>query len=182
MSIIDDVQARLGPEEINQISRQLGVEPSTAQTAVQAALPNLVAGMAGHAQTPNGEQAIEGLLGSHGNILGNLGSILGGGGQSGGSILGSILGSHDEAVGQEVQQASGLDSTKVRQLLMMLAPIILGVLAHRRSQQSAAAPTQSQGGQGTGEVLRQEAQEAQQRSPGVGGLLGKILSHVESPR
>ena len=77
------------------------------------------------------------------------------------------------------KQASGLDSEKVRKLLMMLSPIVLGVLARRQfgGQNAQQADPEQLGG-----VLHQEAQTAAQQSPHVGGLLGKILGAVQSPR
>jgi hypothetical protein len=170
MSIIETVQQRVGAPEIQQISQQLGIDNATAQRAVQSALPALVAGMAGHAQQPAGEQRIQSLLGSHADILGNLGGLLGGGAPADSGILGSVLGQHQATVNNEVQQTSGLDSTKSRQLLMILAPIVLGALAHKRAE------NQQRGN--VGDVLKQEAQQ----SPRAGGLLGKILAHVEMPR
>lgn len=181
MNVVDIVHQHLGANELEQISQQLGVDQATAQQAVQAAVPSLVAGMAGQAQDPQGAGTIEGLLGSHGGILGNLGSILGAGASAdGGGILGNILGKHTDTVGNEVQQSTGLDSAKTRQLLMILAPIVLGALARRRQQ---SAQTTAAGSQpGLDQVLKQDAQTAQAKSPHIGGLLGKILNHVETPR
>jgi hypothetical protein len=180
VSLIDLVQQNLGPAELQQISQQMGVDQPTAERAIQSALPSMVAGMAGTSQEPAGANTIESLLGSHSGVLGNLGGLLRAGAPAdGGGILDSILGRHGDAVNQHVQQASGFDSAKTRQLLMILAPIVLGALARHRSQ----AQTAPAGGQpNVGDVLRQEAQTAQQQTPGMGGLLGKILSRVETPR
>jgi hypothetical protein len=174
MSLVDIVQQNLGPTEIEQISKQLGVDPATAQRAVQSAVPSLVAGMAGHAQDPAGASSIESLADAHSNVLGNLGSLLGAAAPGDGGILGKILGQHHDTVNQDVQQSSGLDSTKARQLMMILAPIVLAALARHRSQ-SQQTP-QAQGN--LGDTLRNEAQ----KSPRMGGLLGKILAQVETPR
>jgi len=187
MSLIDLVQQHLGPNEIQQISQQLGVDSGTAEQAVQSALPSMVAGMAGQSQDPAGASSIQSLLGSHAGMLGSLGGLLGGGGGgglggmlgslaggSGGGLLGSILGRHESAVHEEVQQTTGLDSGKTKQLLMILAPIVLAALAHKHAQASTGG-----GEPDLGNVLTQEAQQAQQRSPRTGGLLGSILSHVE---
>ena len=54
MSIVDLVHEHLGTEEIQNISQQLGVEPATAQSAIQAAVPMIVGGMAGTASQPQG--------------------------------------------------------------------------------------------------------------------------------
>lgn len=168
MSILDLVQQHLGPQEMEQIAQQLGTDPASARQAVDAALPALVGGMASTAQHPDGESQIRTLAGSHGNALGDLGSIIGGGG-AGGGILGSILGRHEPDVQQGVQQASGLDSAKARKLLMILAPIVLSALARRSMGGAATSPTtpgtQPSGG-GLGDVLG---------GGGLGGVLGGVL-------
>jgi hypothetical protein len=174
VSIVDLVQQHLGSNEIQQISQQIGADPATTERAIQTAVPMLVAGMAGTAQQPDGATQIQSLLGTHGNVLGNLGAMLGAGAPAdGGSILGSILGSHRDTVQQGVQQTSGLDAAKTKQLLMILAPIVIGALARRHSQSANAD---------LGTVLNTEAQTAKESSPQVGGILGKILNQVQTPR
>lgn len=183
MSVVDLVHDHLGPQEIQQISQQLGVDPATAQNAVQAAVPMMVGGMASTADQPGGATAIQSLFGSHGGVLDNLGSILSAGAPGdGGGILGQILGRHQNTVQSGVQQASGLGSDQTRKLLMILGPIVLAALARRHAQpaaQESASPDASLGG-----ALRRDAEAAQAKtqSPHIGGLLGKILSHVETPR
>ena len=172
-SLLDMVQQHLGPTEINQISQQLGVAPGQAQSAVSAALPMIVGGMASHASQPAGADAITQSLTAHSGILGNLGGLLGGGGVAdGGGLLGKVLGQHQAPVQQGVSQASGLDSEKTKKLLLMLAPIVMGVLA-RKQAASQANPAQ------VGEELKRESQTAQQQAqthaPQLGGLLGQIF-------
>lgn len=170
-SILDLVKQHLGSPEIAQIGQQLGTDPATTQKAVDAALPALVGGMANTAQQPQGESELQTLVSSHGGgLLGNIGSMISGGGASGG-ILGSILGQHQPAVEDGVQQASGMSSDKTKQLLMMLAPIVLSALAKRTS-----------GSNGMGDVLKQDAAQAHQQTQGgpMGGVLGKILGGLGS--
>ena len=172
-SLLETVQQNLGPNEINQISQQLGVNPGEAQSAIAAALPMIVGGMASHASQPGGADAIHQSLASHGGVLGNLSGLLGAGGPAdGGGLLGKILGQHQAPVQQGVSQASGLDSEKTRKLLLMLAPIVMGVLARR---QAAGQTNPAQ----VGEELKRESQTAQQQAqtqvPQLGGLLGQIF-------
>jgi hypothetical protein len=198
MSLIDLVQQHLGAQEIEQISQQLGTDPNTAQSAVQAAVPMMVGGMASTASQPTGASQIQSLLGSHGGLLDNIGGLLGSGAaggilgslggmigtpaDGGGGLLGKILGHHETTVQQGVQQASGLNSDQTKKLLMILGPIVLAALARRHAQ----ASTQGADDTSLTNVLQQDAQAAQAKaqssSPHVGGLLGKILSHVEAPR
>lgn len=184
MSVIDLVQQHLGPQEIQQISQQLGVDPAAAQTAVQAAVPMIVGGMASTADQPAGASTIQSLFGSHAGVLDNVGSVLSAGAPAdGGGLLGKILGQHQQTVQQGVQQASGLAPDQTRKLLMILGPIVLAALARRHAQAAASAGTTATD-TSLGNVLRRDAEAAQAKAPSthVGGLLGKILSYVETPR
>jgi hypothetical protein len=183
-SILDLVQQHLGQQEISQISQQLGADPAATQQAVNAALPALVGGMASTAQQPQGAGALQGLLGSHAGVLGSLGSLFGAGGGApadGGGLLGTMLGQHQTAVQQGVQQASGLGSDQSRKLLMMLAPVVMGALAKRAMDHGSAQqdPAQLQ------QVLQQDGAQAQEQAQAhshqMGGLLGKLMSMAESP-
>jgi hypothetical protein len=181
MSLLDTVQQHLGPNEIQQISQHIGADPATTSSAIQAAIPMMVGGMAHHAQQPDGASAIENAVASHTPAdmlggLGNLGGILSGamsGGGGGGGLLGSILGRHTDTVQNGVQNASGLDSTKVKALLAMLAPLVISAIAKHQSSQ----PSDSQGGLGS--ILQQATAAAQQNSGSqAGGVLGQIFGKM----
>lgn len=177
MALMDIVQQHLGQSQVTQISQQLGVSPSVAQTAIAAAIPMIMGGMARHASQPQGAQSVQQAITAHDGVTDDVGSVLQAGppadvsGGSGG-LLGRILGSHRDTVQQNVQQASGLDPEKAKKLLMMLSPVVLGVLArHQFGGQSAQQASPGQ----LSSVLHEEAQSAAQQAPHVGGLLGKIL-------
>jgi hypothetical protein len=83
--------------------------------------------------------------------------IFGGGGPASaprqadaGGILGHILGGGQGTVVQEASAKSGLDSGQVAQIVMMLAPIVMGYLG-RQKQEQGVGPD------------------------GLGGLLGGLL-------
>lgn len=188
MSLLDAVQEHLGQNEIGQIAQQLGVSPAQAQTAVSTALPMMLGGMAGHAAQPEGQATIQQAVSAHQDAAGNVSQLLQAGppadqGGAAGGLLGRVLGSHRDTVQQGVQQASGLDSDKTRKLLMMLAPVVLGILARRHfgsagGSASASAPDAGQ----LRDELQNAAQSAAKQSPHMGGLLGKIMNAVETPR
>ena len=182
MSLIDSVQQQLGPNQIDQISQQLGVSPGVAQSAVSAALPMILAGMARHAQQPDGATTLDQAITAHADVPNNLSSVIAAGppadaSTGGGGLLGRILGTHRDTVTGGVQQASGLDADKAKTLVLMLSPILLGILARRQFGGAAAKSPGALSG-----TLQQEAQTAAQSSPHVGGLLGKLLNAVEAPR
>lgn len=197
--ILDTVRQQLTPETIGQIGQQLGMDEATTRQAIAGALPVVLGGMAGRADDPANAAAIEaesanysalgGLGGliprgdspagdSSGGVLGGLGSILGGGGLGG--VLGSVLGSHDRVVEDGVTQASGLDSHRAKQLMMILVPLVLaGIARHKSSQGRETAQV--------GPDLRSDAQSAQayaeRKAPHTGGLLGSIMNQVmQKPR
>lgn len=159
MSLLDLVQQQIGPDGMQQISKQIGADPAATERAVQSALPMMLGGMASTAQQSSGDDALQSAI-----------SAIGGGGGIGG-MLGSILGQHHGTVQDGVQEASGLDAGKAGKLLMVLAPFIIRALAQHQSATSA-----QQGG-GLSGGLQQAATEAAQTagSPAVGGILGKIL-------
>ena len=195
MSLLDLVQQQLGPSGTEQIASQIGADPGTTSTAIQAALPMLLGGMAGAARQPGGADAISGLLGqgggggSLGGMLGGLlgggaggalGGLLGGGGGGGamGGVLGGVLGGHQDAVQNGVQQSSGLNSDQTKRLLTILVPVVLAALANKRQQQQAAGAGAGAdlNHNGIPDALEHEAREAQAQAPGhIGGLVGKIL-------
>ena len=204
-SILDMVQQQLGGGAINQISQQIGADPSTTQSAVQMALPMILGGLAHNTTQPGGAEALHAALDDHtntldglsgilgagatpgtapANSLGGLGGMFGGvgtadragfggglgdllGGALGGKLLGHILGGRRPDVEQTVSQNSGLDPQQVGRLLMVLAPIVMGVLA-RKKQQEGLNPGQ------LGTVLQQGQQQA---AGGLGGLLGQVFGN-----
>jgi hypothetical protein len=183
--ILDTVQQQLGPDTVNQISEQLGVDPATTQQAITAALPVVLGGMASHANDPAAAAAIHdeadnhaGLLGGlipggAGGMLGGLASAVGAGGL--GSVLGSVLGSKNTQVQDGVSKASGLDPQRAKQLMFILVPIVLAAIAHHK-RTSGLAPSE------VGPTLQNQARtaqaEAERQAPHMGGLLGGIMSHV----
>ena len=168
-----EVLSHLDQAHIQAIAAQLGVDPTQAQNAIQQAMPLLIGGLAKNASTGQGADVLHSVLGDHaGNsVAGILGSVLGGGGQTGGTaggmaILGHIFGSRQDQAAQGLGQASGIGSQNAGQLLAILAPVVMGVLGNMSQRQGMSAS-------GLGGVLGQEAQRIGQS--GAGGLLGAVL-------
>lgn len=172
-SILDTLRQQLGPNEIQQISRTIGADPAATSTAISAALPALLGGLSRNASTPQGAAALHNALDEHdGSILNNLGGLLGGGAAAGigGAILGHIFGSQRSGVEQGVGRATGLSAQQVGQLLMMLAPIVMGVLGRAKQQSGLDASRLP-------DVLQQTTNQMQQESPSLGGLAGMLDSN-----
>ncbi len=162
-SLEDLLGQEQGMQAVGQISQQVGAEPSIVNTAIQAALPMILGGLANNAATPEGAESLNGALDRDhdGSLLGNLGglgSMIFGGQEAAppprqadaGGILGHIFGDSQGQVAQEVSNKSGLSLSQVAPILMMLAPIVMSYLGQQKQQQGVGAD-------------------------GLGGLLGGLL-------
>ena len=193
-SLVDTVMSHLGDAQIQQIATQLGTDPDSARNAIEHALPLIVGGMANQASTSAGADSLHNALSDHagssvseilGGLLGGgaggggLGGILGGGSNAGagsfgsgigGAILGHIFGANASAANQGLGQATGLGSQNAGQLLAILAPIVMSVLANHVQQQGLSPG-------GLGGALGQQGQQIQQQGGLAGGLLNAVLGH-----
>src|SRR5688572_30080742 len=106
-SLQDLLGQQQGSEAIQQISQNVGAEPSAVNTAIQAALPMILGSLANNASTPQGAESLNNALEQdhNGGILdnlGGLGSMIFGGQEAAppprqadaGGILGHILGNN----------------------------------------------------------------------------------------
>lgn len=160
-SLQDLLGQQQGNEAVEQITRDVGAEPSMVNSAIQMALPALINGLANNVSTPQGAQSLNNALEQDhsGGILNNLGGLsdMIFGQRSApprqadaGGILGHIFGTNQGQVAQEVSNRSGLNIGQVAQILMFLAPIVMGYLGKEKKQQGVGAD-------------------------GLGGLLGGLL-------
>lgn len=164
LSLQDLLGQDQGNAALGEISNTVGAEPSLVNSAIQMALPAIIGGLAKNAADPQGAQSLDQALSRDhdGSILGNLGglgSMILGQLQTpeptpkqldAGGILGHILGNNQGPVVQQVSNNTGLNMGQVAQILMMLAPLVMGYLGQQKQQQGIGAD-------------------------GLGGLLGGLL-------
>ena len=141
-----------GEEALNEISNNVGAEPSLVNSAIQMALPAILGGLANNASTPQGAESLNSALDQHdGGILDNLGGlgsmIFGQQEQAAppppqynaGGILGHIFGNNQGQVAQQVSNQTGLGMGQVAQILMFLAPLVMGYLGKQKQTQGIDA-------------------------------------------
>lgn len=149
-SLQDLLGQEQGSQAVDQISQNLGADSSTVNTAIQMALPMILSGLAKNAQTPQGAENLDAALAKDhdGSLLGSLTDFLTGGIPSpqqatrqtnGAGILEHILGNNQGQVAQEVSQQSGLNIAQVANLLITLAPIVMGYLGRQKQQNNLDA-------------------------------------------
>jgi hypothetical protein len=184
---MDPADEVLSQIPIDQLAQQLGVDEATAAEAVRSAVPALLGGMAANAQDPGGASSLEKALSQHtSNPLEGLG--LGGiDTKDGEAIVGNAFGDNTDQV---VNKLGGQTGGKglMEQLLPILAPIVLSMLAGKfmKGQAGAPAPVGGQvpsGGTGTGgleDLLGSAAGGSGGAGGGIGDLLGGLLGGGES--
>lgn len=168
------------------ISRELGVDPATAQAGATALLPSILSGFQNPVATgeaPAESSAFPG-LGSLGGLLGTFGS-LGGAGLlenatssaptdvgKGNQILGQIFGSKEgsRAVAASASSESGVEPSLLKKMLPILAMVAAGyVMKH-------AGKSGGLGGMLGGTAQTQPTNNPAQAGPAGGGdILGQII-------
>ena len=137
-SLLDLLSQQIDANTVNQISRQLGTDSASTQTAISAALPMIVGALGRNASSADGAQALnDALARDHdGSILNDLQGALSSGDITtmGTKILEHVLGGKQVPVERGVSQVSGLDVNSTAQLLAMLAPVVMGALGQTKRQ------------------------------------------------
>ena len=136
------LQGHLTPEVINQLSQQTGTAPEQTAIAAQGIFSMLLSGLANNASTENGATGIlEALDRDHdGSILNDVMGLVMGSGQNssatnGAGILGHILGGQQQDAAQMVSQTSGISLSGVMDMMIKLAPMVMGVIGQQKQQQ-----------------------------------------------
>lgn len=136
-----------GSETLGQISNAIGADPGATSSAIQIALPMILSGLANNAATPDGAQALNNAVEqdhSGGGLLQNIGGLIMGQLQpsretDGGGILGHIFGQNQNQAAQTISNHSGLNMGQVAQILMVLAPIVMGYLGKKKQEENLDA-------------------------------------------
>lgn len=177
MTLLDVLQNQLDRGTLNQLSSAIGAEPAQTESAVSGVFATLLGGLAQNATAPGGIESLGNALDRDhdgsvlGNLMGLLGGAMSGGGTSkaldGAGILGHILGGRQESAAEQIGAKSGLGSGQVIKLMVMLAPLVMGVLGRARKEGNLDLGSLAR-------VLLGSARSAQSQ-PGIGDLIGSVL-------
>lgn len=179
----EDLFDQLQGAPLAQLSQQLGLPQAQTEQAVSTALPLLLGALGRNASRPQGASALYGALQRDHSGLDLhevLGTVLGGGGGQGGSILGHVFGPRQQVAAEGLGAATGLNSDRASMLLRLLAPIVLAYLAQRVfAQRTSATPTATTDTTAASpDVLGTVLGEEQQQVRRQGGTVGRLLSAV----
>ncbi|GAA1760970.1 hypothetical protein GCM10009712_06910 [Pseudarthrobacter sulfonivorans] len=176
-----EIHDLLNQIDVNQVASLLGTDPATAQSAVEAALPTLLAGMHTNAQAPDGAASLQSALGQHQD------GLLDGGVDvsqvntaDGEKIVGHVFGGQQDQVAAQLAGTAGLGGVGgdlIRKALPILAPIVMSYLAKKFFGQGGQGGGQASqpGGAGAGGVGAGGVGAGQAGGLDLGGILGGIL-------
>jgi len=175
--ILDVVQQALGSGGTQQLAQSIGADPAQTQSAISAALPTLLAGLAHHtAQGDNATGLANALQDHDGSILNDVAGFLqSGNAQAAGSgLLNHFLGAHQDNAANAIAGASGLDAGQATQLLQQLAPLVMGAIGQASQQQGGLNPA------GLLSMLQGEHQNVAQGQPDLLGIATSLFGQAQS--
>ena len=153
LNLVELVKDQLAGGVLAKLPELLGTTQTTANTAVNAAVPMLLAALGSTASSRDGARNLQSTLDSFDpRVLDNIPQSLSGGGKSlldmGTSFLASLFGGGMvSGLSGILSRFAGIDSGKSSSLLGLLTPIVLGILKNR---------TQGMGADGLARLLEDQ--------------------------
>ena len=175
--LFDLLESQMGENVIGALASQIGnAEPQKTSTAVSGAASILMNALAKNAKNNNGASALGSALDRDhdGSILDDVMGFINGTSQhtssragNGAGILGHILGGQQGTAIESLMKMSGLSKDQSSNLLVKLAPLLLGMLGKQKR-------TQGLDMSGLESILTNSANTAKRKNP-AGDLLTSFL-------
>lgn len=182
MNILDSIISADNGATVRRLGAQFGLDESQTASALAVLVPALSAGLRNNVQTQEGLSGLVAALSSgdhqryidNPSLLGNAGAVAEGNG-----ILGHVLGNKDvsRAVAAEASSQTGLSSDLMKQMLPLVATLVMGAVARR----GAATGMGSMAGAGAaGGLLQMLSGALDQDKDGsalddIAGMIGRRL-------
>lgn len=172
-SMLEMLSRQLGAGGIDQIAGQLGLGREQTEKAVAGALPMLLGGLVRNSESTTGAASLLGALQKDhdGSILNDVAGFLGqgsGAADAGMGILKHVFGSRESSVENALAGSSGIDAGSMKQIMAMLAPLVMGMLGKNQRQQGLDIG-------GLTDLLGGERRVAEKKAPGAVDLIGSLL-------
>lgn len=169
MALADDILSGIDPGTLDDIAKQLGLEPGKVQEVLKDSLPALLGGLDKNVQDGEGAASLANALGDHAqaNPLGDLGALISG--VAGSGILEKVLGGKTPDVSEAIGGKAGVSSIDVEKILKIAAPIVMAFLASRVAGGGKADPTDVKN------EVEKASSAAKSDAPDLGSILGGLL-------
>lgn len=145
--LIEMMQSMMSSQVVSQLSSNVNANQESTETAMSVLIPTMIGALNRNVQSPGGAEALASALDADhdGSILDDLAGWFGQGGQQAdpyrsAGIIKHLFGDREEAVAEQVGNMAGMDRNAIMQMMIKLAPVVLGMLGKQRSG--------GQGGQG----------------------------------
>ncbi len=182
--LLGTVSSYLTPEMIQRVAALIGESPPATQKSVGIAVPTILSGLANLASSDTGTSQLINMvtrLGGDGNLLNDLGGLLGGGPttqttmNAGRDALQTIFGGKLNGVLDALAGAGGAKSSSASSLLSLLVPIVLAVLGKERRTAGLDAG-------GLASLLRNQRGSWASLLPGAVSALLSAVAPAATPR
>ncbi|HET6746223.1 MAG TPA: DUF937 domain-containing protein [Candidatus Limnocylindria bacterium] len=173
-SVLDDLRSHLSGDTLNEISRRIGADPQQTKTAIDGAIPVLLAALGKEAADPDRRAGLQQAIREDhdGSVIDNLPAYLNGQlsgrATNGQGIVNHVLGDRQQTAAQALSGKSGLDLSTIMSLLPLLAPIVMGMLGKKERSGGLSFDN-------IADALGGDTQRAANDSPDIGDLLGSVL-------
>lgn len=170
-AITQIITQQLGGSAARTIAQRFGISESTANTAIQMAVPLILTALARNASQPQEAQNLhQAVAKDHdGSIFDNLMGYLGNPQSANGAgILQHVFGGQQPVVENNLAQATGMDQRSAGGLLETLAPLVMGSLGQAQQQSGLDAS-------GLSNYLNVQQQEARASAPDAMSVLSSML-------
>ncbi|MCA1578680.1 MAG: DUF937 domain-containing protein [Acidobacteria bacterium] len=170
-AITQIITQQLGGSASRTIAQRFGISETTANTAIQMAVPLILTALARNASQPQEAQNLHQAIATDhdGSVLDNLMGYLGNPQSANGAgILGHVFGNQRPVVENNLAQATGMDQSSAGGLLETLAPLVMGSLG-KAQQENGLDPS------GLSNFLNGQQQEAQATAPNAMSVLSSML-------
>lgn len=173
-SVLDELRSHLSGGTVDEISSRIGADPQRTKTAIDGAIPILLAALGKEAADPARRTGLQQAIREDhdGSVIDNLQAYLSGqmSGRAtdGEGIVNHVLGDRREPAVQALSQRSGLDFGAIASLLPLLAPIVMGMLGKKERGGGLSFDNIT-------DALGGDTKRAADDSPDIGDLLGSVL-------
>jgi hypothetical protein len=170
-SMLDSIMGQLGGDMMGSISKQTGVPSNVIQGAIPAVVTLLTSALASNASKKQGAQSLTGALKNDhdGSILSNLPKYINNYQEGPGTgILKHALGDRQGTVQKGLSKSTGIDKKAIGNLLIMLAPVIMGVIGNVLQKKKLNST-------GVSKYLGKEQKKIQKQAPQSSSFLTGLL-------
>jgi hypothetical protein len=170
-AITQMITQQIAGTAVRSMAQRLGISEAMTGRAVQIAVPLIVAALARNAAQPEGAKDLQEAVNKDhdGSIFDNLMGYLGDPQSGNGSgILGHVFGGQQDAVQNNLAQATGLDQNAASNVLEMVAPLVMGAVGQTQRQNDLDAG-------GLSQFLDTQRQQTEESAPNLMGALNSML-------